>query len=119
MRAVVFTGNPHLEQTPWWRVLLDTPDLEAVLVCRKVESSTPADVLRRFRRNVRKHGPLFIPYRIGYVAVSVLKRFAPRPPEIPADPLRAVPVEEIEALNIHAPGVLDRVKAWRPDLGVS
>lgn len=121
MRVAVFTGNPHLAVTPWWRLLLAMPGLERVLVCRLVTASGPRDVVRRFWRNVRRHGPFFVPYRIGLLTWSLLSRplrRADAPAGAPAPP-PGVAVEEIEALNLHAPDVLERVRAFGADLGVS
>lgn len=118
MRIVVFTANPGLERSAWWPLVLGTPGVTGVLVCRKVFSPRPRDVWRRFVRNVRKHGPIFIPFRALLLVGSVPRRlFARRAGKPPAP--ATVPCEEVEALDIHAPDVVARVAAWRPDLGLS
>ena len=120
MRVVVFTGNPFLEDSPWWRILVATPGLTAILVCRKIASSHPRDVARRFRRNVAKHGPLFVPYRVGVAIQGLLKRLFRRTKRaLPAPISILMPVEVIDALDIHAPDVLERVRSFGADLGVS
>jgi len=118
MRVVVFTSDPKLEETPWWSVLLGTPGLEAVLVCRKKRLRNPTAIWRSVRRNVAKHGLIFVPYRVGKLIVDsvrhLLTRPAPRPP-VPAH----MRFEEVQTFDPHGPEVLERVRAWRPDLGVS
>lgn len=118
MRVVVFTADPALRDTPWWSVLLATPGLEAVLVCRKTRPRNAAAVWRSVRRNVAKHGLIFVPYRVGKLILNsvhhLLARSAPRAP-LPAHVL----VDEVQAFDVHRPEILERVRAWRPDLGVS
>lgn len=119
MRVVVFTGNPYLEDTPWWPILAGTPGLTDILVCRKIVSSQPRDVARRFRKNVARHGLLFIPYRLGLVALGLLARpFRGAVHSAAAAPIPQT-VEVIEALDIHAPEVLERVRRFDADLGIS
>ncbi|MBI1722490.1 MAG: polysaccharide deacetylase family protein [Gemmatimonadetes bacterium] len=118
MRIVVFTGNPGLESTPWWPSVLRTPGLEAVLICRRLRPHGVQNALESVRRNVKKHGLIFVPYRLGVLALSVLRRLVARPADR-AEANPGVPVEVIEAPDIHAPGVQERVRAWRPDLGLS
>ena len=114
MRLVVFTSDPHLEFTPWWRVLLDAGDVSGIMVCRQVRARRPQDVVRRFRRNLKKHGPLFVPYRALVLARDLLRRSAPM------EPIRSsVAVETVEAEQIHSPDVVQQVRDWKPDLGLS
>jgi len=118
VRIVVFTANPGLDRSVWWSIVQDTPGLTHVLVCRKVFSPHPRDVWRRFRRNVRKHGLIFIPFRTGLLAGTLVRRLVSRP--APAPPVAAsAPCEEIEALDLNAPDVVARVAAWGADLGLS
>ena len=118
MRIVVFTGQPDIDTSPWWPVLMRTRGLEAVLVYRQLPRARRG-AAKRFVANVRKHGPLWIPYRLGYAALAVLRgllvRKAPPPPAAPS----AVPVQLIETDSLVQPDALARVAAWRPDLGVS
>ncbi len=120
MRVVVFTLNPSLDGSPWWSIILGTPGVKAVLVCRQVPSRHPRDVLRRLRRNVAKHGLIFVPYRVGVFAWDLLRRPFARPHEASSPAPRGdVECQELEATDIHAPDVLERVRAWRPDAGLS
>jgi methionyl-tRNA formyltransferase/peptidoglycan/xylan/chitin deacetylase (PgdA/CDA1 family) len=118
MRVVVFTGNPNLDQTPWWPILLDTAGIDRVLICRKTFHTDARSVLKRFRKNVQKHGVLFIPYRVGLLAWHVARRpFRRHEPGV--ELAHTIPIEEIEAVDIHSPDVLEQVRAFQPDLGVS
>jgi len=120
VRIVVFTGNPLLERSPWWPILLGTPGVEDVLVCRQVWSRGPRDVLRRLRRNVAKHGLIFVPYRLAVLAWALLRRlFASRDAaSIPA-PQGNARCEVLKAVDIHAPEVVARIREWRADVGLS
>lgn len=117
VRIVVFTANPAIEQSPWWPVLLATPGLDQVLVLRKTWPRNPGAVWRRFRRNVAKHGVLFVPYRLGVLVRSMFHHRS-TPPERGCPP-PTVPVSQIATTDLHAPHILERVRAWRPDLGAS
>jgi peptidoglycan/xylan/chitin deacetylase (PgdA/CDA1 family) len=118
VRIVVFTGQAAIDTSPWWPVVLATPGLEAVLVYRR-RPAARAGAAKRFIANVRKHGVLWIPYRVGYAAVGVTRRLVRgSPAEQPREPA-PVPVEWIETDDLVRPETLGRVAAWRPDLGVS
>lgn len=121
MRIVVFTGHPAFEDTPWWPVLLRTPGLGAVLVCRKLESRQLGDLWRRQRRNLAKHGPLWIPYRLGVLALALARRAVARPAATPraARPPAAVNPEHVGAEDFTSEVLLARLRGWEPDLGVS
>jgi peptidoglycan/xylan/chitin deacetylase (PgdA/CDA1 family)/folate-dependent phosphoribosylglycinamide formyltransferase PurN len=116
VRVVVFTGNPDLFVTEWWRIVAEQPLIDAVLVCRQTRSRAPREVWRRFRRNVSYHGWLFIPYRAAVLAFSLLRRGDHDEPGAPA---YRFSVEEIEAADVHAPDVVQRVRDFKPDLGLS
>ena len=119
MRIVIFTGNPHLTSTPWWPVVLATPKLEGVLICRHAPPRGLRALLKNLRRNVRKHGLIFVPYRI-LVLVRDLATAPFRHPHI-APPLRtsSLTIATLEAPDLHAPGILDQIRRWSPDLGLS
>jgi peptidoglycan/xylan/chitin deacetylase (PgdA/CDA1 family) len=118
VRIVVFTGSPDIEDSVWWPIVLGTPGLEAILTYRKLPRAR-AGAWRRFRSNIRKHGPLWIPYRIGYAAAEAIRHLT-RPAPIPAaPPPTGISVETIETSDLALPETLARVAAWRPDLGVS
>ncbi len=118
VRVVVFTGQPDLERGPWWPVLLATPGLQAVLIYRQRPAGRRG-AARRFLKNVRKHGLLWIPYRLGVGLIQAL-RAVRRPRVAPAPPARApVPVEVLETDALSRADTLGRVAAWRPDLGLS
>jgi peptidoglycan/xylan/chitin deacetylase (PgdA/CDA1 family)/folate-dependent phosphoribosylglycinamide formyltransferase PurN len=123
MRVVVFTENPDLGSTPWWRALVATKGVSAILVVRRLRITTARSALRSLRRNVRKHGLIFIPYRAMVLAHDLLRRLRPTRrvsaqlvSQVP-DP--AISVEEITARDIHSDEVIARVRAWRPDVGIS
>ncbi len=118
-RVAIFTTIPDFELTPWWSVVSEIPNVSAILIVRQVSSQRFVDVLRRFRRNVRKHGLLFVPYRVAVLFASLLSRIV-RPRSRPAR--RVVPpctVESVESEHIHAPRILEHVSGWNPDLGIS
>jgi peptidoglycan/xylan/chitin deacetylase (PgdA/CDA1 family) len=115
---IVFTGQADVEASPWWPVVLGTPGLEAVLVYRQLPRAR-AGAARRFVRNVRKHGLLWIPYRLGYGVLEVLRTMARRSGPLPVASPCPVRVERIETDALARPESLSRVAAWRPDLGVS
>ncbi|HEY2806925.1 MAG TPA: polysaccharide deacetylase family protein [Gemmatimonadales bacterium] len=116
MRLVIFTGHPDLRGTAWWSVIADTPGLEAVLICRQLPPGGGG--AGRFLKNVRKHGPLWIPYRLAYAALSLLGRFRTVAP-LPQPPARALPVEEFEIAKLASPEAVAHVTGWHPDLGLS
>lgn len=116
MRIVVFTENPELESTSWWAEVVTTPAVVAVLVCRKLRARGWRQVLRSVWRNVKKHGPVFIPYRVSVMLWSLVRR-RPHPPAVVAP--GHVEVRVVEALDIHAPEVLERVRGFGSDLGIS
>src|SRR2546430_12171699 len=118
VRVAVFTADPNLERSAWWRIVMETPGLSAVVVCRQVASRRPRDVLRRLRRNIAKHGLIFIPYRVGLLGASIVRRCLSRPGSEPhGGP--SVPSETFESLDLHSAVVLEQVRAWQPDLGLS
>lgn len=119
MRVVVFTGNPALESTRAWRALLAMPRLGEVLVVRRLVAPGIRPLLRRLRGNIRRHGILFVPYRIAMVGIGLLERLRGPAPFGEPDPVPAVPVRVLEVLDIHAPPVLESVRAFAPELGVS
>jgi len=118
VRVVVFTADPSLEWTTWWQIVSETPELSAILVCRQLVSRRPRDVVRRLRRNVAKHGLIFLPYRAMLLAAAGVRRLRSRRP-----PARcggsSIPTEVLESLDMHAAPIVDRVRQWRPDLGLS
>lgn len=118
MRLVIFTGNCHLDETPWWNVVLGAPDLRAILIVEQRRRRDWWSVLCALRRNVRRHGWLFIPYRAAVAALALLRKpFAARPSP-PHSPV-TVPVDRISTVDMHQRDVVDAVTAWSPDLGLS
>ena len=117
MRVVIFTGLHDFERTPWWQVLATQPTVERVLICQQVQTLTFRQTLRRFRRNIARHGLLFIPYRAGLLVVQLLRRpFAKR---LPSGSPSSIPLEYSIASDLHCPDVLARVAAFDADLGIS
>lgn len=118
LRLVIFTGNGGIEGTPWWRVVCATPGVERILICLKTVSNRPADVWLRQRRNIRKHGWIWGPYRVAVFVGRVISiPWSRRGEELEAH--RPVPCDRLESLDIHNPDTLERVATWKPDLGVS
>jgi len=118
VRLAVFTADPQLEQSPWWPIVMQTPGLTGVIVCRQVVSRRPRDMLRRLRRNIAKHGLIFVPYRIVAFAWSLVRRAGSRS-HLGHDGGPGLPPETLEALDLHAAAALERVRQWQPDLGLS
>ena len=118
MRVAVFTAQADIVDSPWWPILIEMPGLEGVLLCQKVQHLTASDALRRFRRNVRRHGPLFIPYRAGLLAMAMVRRVF-RPRGTATRPEIGAAVEHLEVSDLHAPETLARVRAFGADVGVS
>lgn len=114
MRLVVFTGNPNLRESAWWPVVA-RPEVSSILICCQVPPGDLRSVLRRLRRNIRKHGPLFVPYRVALLAASPLRRKRASV-HLPA---RELPVEQLVTGSLHDPEVLRAVRDWKPDLGLS
>jgi peptidoglycan/xylan/chitin deacetylase (PgdA/CDA1 family)/folate-dependent phosphoribosylglycinamide formyltransferase PurN len=119
MRVVVFSADPSLGSSPWWNMLLGMRHVTDVLLCKRVPVRTPRAVLRRLRRNVAKHGLFWIPYRAAVFAGHQLRRpfrasaaDAPASSQFPA-------VTVIETHDLHADEVLEQVRAFSADLGVS
>ena len=120
MRIVVFTGLSEFESSPWWSVMASTPGVESVLIVHKAVSRKPAAVARRFWKNVRRHGWLFAPYRIGVLVGSLVSRLY-RSVGITDEGTRtsAIEVRTLRTLDIHHPFVVESVQDWNPDLGIS
>ena len=118
MRVVVFTQDPELTQSPWWSTVLMAPTVSEVLVCRALRDRSPHTVLTRLRRNIAKHGLIFIPYRAGVLLRTLLRGARRTLPSLPPEG-RTTPVEVLESPDIHAPDVIERVRDWRPELGIS
>lgn len=119
MRVVIFTADPAFESSRYWRVVLAMPGLASVLIVRKRPQPGLGPLLRRLRANIRKHGAIFVPYRIAMIGASLFARLRARDLDAGPAPAPQVPVDVIEAVDVHAPDVLDRVRSFAPDLGVS
>lgn len=117
MRIVVFTAMPEFERSPWWDVLNARRDVERILICRQYQSITPREAFRRFYRNVKRHGVLFVPYRIGLLLIHQLRRLWPSTPQAPV--VSNIPFEEATTPNLHNNETLERVAAFDADLGLS
>ena len=120
MRLVIFTTY-DIKETDWWPIIDKTPGLEEVLVCRKILPNDVATVFRRLFRNIKVHGLVFIPYRLYHIIKNIYTRFINRNrngKESVENPTK-ISINLIESEDIHAKDVLDRVKTWNPDLGLS
>lgn len=118
MRVVIFTANPTLRDTPFWSVVLATPGLDAVLVCRQTRVLNAGALWRRFRRNVARHGLMFVPYHVGLLILDSVRHLLARCASRATSPT-GVLLDEVQACDLRRPEILERVRAWRPDLGVS
>src|SRR6266576_2975071 len=127
LRIVVFTADPNLERTAWWQTVMETPGLSAVVVCRQLVSRRPREVLRRLRRNIAKHGLIFIPYRAVLLAASIARRLLSRAPAEP-NTGPSITTEMVEGLDtgdvvaaaqapIYDTDTLRRVEARAQELG--
>jgi peptidoglycan/xylan/chitin deacetylase (PgdA/CDA1 family)/folate-dependent phosphoribosylglycinamide formyltransferase PurN len=118
VRIVIFTADPAIDTSPWWPVVLATPGLEAVLVYRQ-RPRARSGAARRFLANVRKHGLLWIPYRLGYAAFATARAMVRSPAAPHAVANASVQVQVLETDRLAQPDTLTRVADWQPDLGVS
>ena len=84
-------------------------------MCRQLRVVTVRSAMRSVRRNVRKHGLVFLPWRLWH-AVFGHSRAGDR--HWPA-PLRHVRVDHLSSRDIHGADVLAAVRDFAPDLGVS
>jgi peptidoglycan/xylan/chitin deacetylase (PgdA/CDA1 family)/folate-dependent phosphoribosylglycinamide formyltransferase PurN len=119
LRLVVFTSTPDLERGRWWPVIEATPGLARVLLVRRISEPGARAALRRLWANIRKHGPIFIPYRVWWALRNAIGRLIFTPPASGADVTPHIPIEVIEHTRIHAPEVVEQVRRWAPDLGLS
>ncbi len=117
LRIAIFT-TLDIQNTPWWKVLTKVEGLDAVLICRAVVPRDWRSVLRRFTKNLRKHGLVFVPYRVFHLARTLLTRPYPGVSEI-TQSTTAISIEEIESSSIHSPEIINAVTRWKPDLGLS
>ncbi len=117
VRIVLFT-TLDIESTDWWPVVMNNPGLDAVLICRKTTPNDWASVARRFGRNVRKHGLIFVPYRIYRLVRAIAGRLF-RHPTVSSEERWETRVTRIESNNIHFGDTLSKVREWGPDLGLS
>ncbi len=119
-RVVVFTADPDLQSSRWWRIVLETPGIGSVLLVRRTVEPGLGSIVRRLRSNVRKHGLLFLPYRAGLVIGSVLGRLVAKR-NLDPSPVEMSPViqDVVESADIHSADVLAQVRSWAPDLGIS
>ncbi|MGH7532294.1 MAG: hypothetical protein ACREL4_03280, partial [Gemmatimonadales bacterium] len=118
LRIVVFTGDRRIETTPWWPIVLATPGLSGLLICVPDPPRGVRAALRSVRRNVRKHGLIFVPYRLGVLIRDGLSA-ALHPPAPEPTPPCSVPCRRILAADLHSKEVVSAVRAWSPDLGLS
>jgi peptidoglycan/xylan/chitin deacetylase (PgdA/CDA1 family)/folate-dependent phosphoribosylglycinamide formyltransferase PurN len=118
MRIAVFTGNRELEKTPFWAATLRAPGLTAVLTCRQRRVDSPSAALRRQLRNIRKHGLIWIPYRMTVAVLGAINRGGHDDALLPEAPA-GVSSEVLEVESLHDPDTIQRITEWAPDLGVS
>lgn len=114
-RLVVFTALADFKASPWWSIVSASPHVTRVLVCQQTRPGGWRAAMHSLRANLRKHGVLFIPYRLW---ATVGKRRADVPHSVRLGS-RSLDVERISATSIHAEDVIAAVKAWAPDIGLS
>lgn len=114
MRLLIITSNPDIESTPWWPVIARTPGIGSVMILRE---NRPRSAPASLRKNLKWHGPLWIPYR----AAMLLIDRARSKHQTPGEPIDLLPfkIERIEVPSLRDPAVLERVRAWQPHLGLS
>ncbi len=115
LRVAVFTTNPNVLDDEWGAILRATPGIDRILVCLQTPPSDLRSAATRFWKNIVKHGVLFIPYRLWAV---VAERPQHQPPETRFGQ-RPIPVETITAHSIHSNDVVQAVRVWAPDIGLS
>ena len=114
-RVVIFTSNPRVLEDTWGSIIRASANVEAILLCVQVSNLGLRDLARRFRKNIAKHGLIFVFYR----AWATVAEREPRLPAANRRGLHAVPVETIAAQSIHSEDVLERIRSWAPDIGLS
>lgn len=114
MRLLVITALRDFESTEWWPIILRTPGLTGVLV---LTESKPRSAWRSLRRNLRRHGPLWIPFRLAYLYREIFP--GTRHPRIDDTPDVTLPVERVGVRALRDEESLATVRSWNPDLGLS
>jgi peptidoglycan/xylan/chitin deacetylase (PgdA/CDA1 family)/folate-dependent phosphoribosylglycinamide formyltransferase PurN len=115
MRAVILTTNGDVLNDGWGAILRTTDGIDAILVCVQRPPGGLKAVATRFKKNVIKHGILFIPYRVWAVFAERPRHLIPETRSAQRD----LPVETITASSIHSDDVLRAVRDWAPDIGIS
>lgn len=118
MRVVLFTSRSDLESTPFWRIILGVEGIRSILVCRRVRPGGLRSAARSFARNLQKHGPLFVPYRLYHAVRDAVSRVTP-PPAFQRRAPHPPRTERLEFDDLHRPEALSAVRRWKPDLGLS
>jgi methionyl-tRNA formyltransferase/peptidoglycan/xylan/chitin deacetylase (PgdA/CDA1 family) len=120
MRLVVFTANPDLGSSPFWPVVLGNRQVTDILVVRRTMKTGSGALLARLRRNVIKHGPIYVPYRAAVMVVDWMKvLFQRERASVPLSQGARVPIEEFHTRDLQTAETIEKVRSWKPDLGVS
>lgn len=118
LRVAVFTADANLESTEWWRLLAEDSHVEQIIVVRVVQRRDLRMIASRARRNIRRHGLVFIPYRLGHALLGAVRRLRGGHPDPEGAPGRAsAPHSCVEAADIHSDEVVRRLAEWSPDIG--
>jgi peptidoglycan/xylan/chitin deacetylase (PgdA/CDA1 family) len=127
-RIVVFTGALSFTVRKGIVAIADALPQTQWLICEQVQAKPLRILLRNQWRNLKRNGWRWIPYQLGDIVARVAKRGHrswPRPAAVPGDryqrsALLARPgVDYVRCTDIHAAEVLERVRNFAPELGLS
>src|SRR5438067_10620788 len=122
-RVVVFTADlaPHVVRT-LTKLLADQRDLDLLILHHSPQKSMHR-LLRSQVRNLRKHGWRWLPYQGKELiarANRLLRASRPLRHGAAASQFASLPNIAIDNVaDVNAAAVVDRVREWRPDLGLS
>ena len=127
-RIVIFTSNPTYSVRKGIRDLYEQlPEVEW-LVLHSTGNRSLSRLLRNQWRNLKRNGWRWIPYQAADVVDQIKNRFGSRPSTLsPApgqqfslDALESLPRLKLErAVSLTAPAVLEQIREFAPDLGIS
>ena len=127
-RIVVFTGDLNYSVRSCVRDILAAFDNVTVLVLLHTPQRRPARLIRNQLRNLKKHGPLWVPYQGREILTRLTRRAEPTDALGMARPGGRVEIEALLASGRVQMTALPSVNGamaeallrdWRPDLGLS